>query len=52
MEVRNEQIDEMIKFCEQMGGEQMSIIVGEYKGWNVRLAIEKPSLTDSRPPKN
>ena len=43
MEFNNELLDQIIKSAESLNAFSMSVVVGEHKGWTVRVSIEKPN---------
>lgn len=43
MEFNQELLDQIIKSAEFLKALSMSVEVGEYKGWKVRVSLEKPN---------
>lgn len=43
MEFNNELLDHIIESAESLKALSMSVEVGEYKGWTVRVSLEKPN---------
>ena len=43
MEFNNELLDQIIESAESLKALSMSVEVGEYKGWTVRVSLEKPN---------
>jgi hypothetical protein len=43
MEFNNELLDQIIDSAEYLKALSMSVEVGEYKGWSVRVSLEKPN---------
>lgn len=42
MEVKEDLLDELIKAAEKDNAVAFSVKIGEHKGWNVRVSVEKP----------
>lgn len=43
MEFNNELLDQIIESAESLNALSMSVVVGEHKGWIVRVSLEKPN---------
>lgn len=43
MEFNNELLDQIIESAESLNALSMSVVVGEHKGWTVRVCLEKPN---------
>lgn len=51
MEIKEEILDQMVDYMEKMkvmDADNLSIQIGEYKGYKVRVELRKPKKTDNK----